>query len=529
MKKQNPEDDPGFKLFTSPYGKQHILTCPQGTVVYKMAEHDDPIALLKHHLHPADSLAGTEQKIREILASNPSVDLKHHRPIQDALGITVISYDRTVLEQPQAPNGDVPLAPNLILPGHLRTQSLYIGGNPGYGKSSLIQNLALYDIRAGRGVCVIDPTGDLVNLLIHHIPQTRVNDTIYFDTDAAIPIDFFSYEDEPEREVLVDELVAIFSLENAPRAKPLLRKVIGTLLDANQHPTIPDKERATFLDILHFIRDKERRDDLLSYCPERRKDWDPWPKESEFEAITYRMIPFTESKTLRTILGAPQPKLNVWEVLQQNNVLLVNLKDTETDLFVGSLIAAKIQQAIFRRRIIPESERTPYYLYIDECQTILKYSEETFDKILTRARKYKLCLAMANQIPQKLPPGIQDSLGTITNLVLFNMDTQNARIFTDRMVPYQIEDLVNLEKFCAVARVGNVVRLIQTPQPLGPSAASSAETIRKRTLENYACDTPAERSKETADGKPDKPDKSETILPGPEPHVPPYQREKKNP
>ena len=525
MKNRNPQGDSSFEFFTGPLREEHVVTCPQGTVVYRLAERDDPVALLKFHLHAADKLRDVERQIREVLSSNPSLDLRQHKSIQESLGITVLSHDRPLREQAHTLDGDVPLAANLVLPGHLRPQSLYIGGNPGYGKSSLIQNLALHDIRAGRGVCVIDPTGDLVSQLIHHVPRSRVNDTIYFDTDAAVPVDFFSYEDDPEREVLVDELVAIFNLETAPRAKPLLRKVIGTLLDSNQHPMIPDKERATFLDILQFIRDRERRDALLSYCPERRSDWEPWPKDSDFEAFAYRMIPFTESKTLRTILGAPKPRLNLWEVLQENKVLLVNLKDTETDLFVGSLIAAKIQQAIFRRRIIPESERTPYYLYIDECQTILKYAEATFDKILTRARKYKLCLAMANQVPQKLPSGIQDALGTIANLVLFNMDGANARVFKHRIAPYEIEALVNLEKFSAVARVGNKVQLIQTARPLGLSSDSSAEIIRKRTLDAYGSEAAPAWSTEARDNRAPKPD---DVSAGKAPNVPPHGFKKKN-
>src|SRR5690348_14395301 len=106
--------------------------------------------------------------------------------------------------------------------GKLRTLSTYIAGNPGTGKSSLIQRMALHDIQKNRGVCVIDPTSDLVNTLIHHIPKHRVKDTIYFDTDNPIPIDFFHYDTPGERRSLVDELVAVFKLEAAPVSEPRL-------------------------------------------------------------------------------------------------------------------------------------------------------------------------------------------------------------------------------------------------------------------------------------------------------------------
>ena len=375
----------------------------------------------------------------------------------------------------------------LIHKGDYRPRSTYICGNPGFGKTSLIQDQALRDIRKGRGVCVIDPTGDLVSRLIHWIPKTRVADAIYFDTDDPISIDFFSYRHPAERQVLTDQLVDIFNLENAPLAKPRLQRIIGTLFDANDNPRIPDENRCTFLDIQTFIEDGKRREQILSYCPDRKAQWENFPKISDLVSIIERMTPFTESPTLKKMLGAKRPQLNIWEVMQKKQVFLVNLKDTPTDLFIGSLIASKFQQAAFGRRYIVESKRTPYYLYIDECNTILGYSAKYFESILLRARKYKLCLTLANQIPEDLPPSIQKKLGTIGTLVLFNLDTNNARIFKDRISPFEIEDLVNLTEFHAICRTRNRVYQIETPAFLGPSPASYAKSIRNRTKHLDGC------------------------------------------
>jgi hypothetical protein len=139
-----------------------------------------------------------------------------------------------------------------------RPLGLYVAGNPGSGKSSLIQQMALQDIRAGRGACVIDPTADLVNRLIHWIPKSRVNDTIYFDTDHPLSIDFFSYRNPAERRILTDQLLDIFQLDNAPISKPRLHRIIGTLFDANENGA-----HCTFLDILKFIENKSFREQTL--------------------------------------------------------------------------------------------------------------------------------------------------------------------------------------------------------------------------------------------------------------------------
>jgi hypothetical protein len=403
---------------------------------------------------------------------------------------------------------------SLIIRGRNRPQGLYIAGNPGFGKSSLIQHLSLQDISAGRGVAVIDPTGDLVNRLIHHIPKARANDTIYFDTDNPVPIDFFSYRNPSERQVLIDQLIDIFQLDTAPISKPRLLKILGTLFDANENPKTPEDKRCTFLDIERFITDKKRREEIIGYAA-RQSTWEYFPKISEFESIIERMAPFTEPGTLRTIFEAKRPKLNIWDVMQEKKVLLVNLKDSPTDLFIGSLICSKFQQATFGRRYVEEPKRTPYYLYIDECQTILKYAAPQFEAILTRARKYKLCLTLANQLPSDLPAPIQNKLGTIGTLYLFNLDSKDARIFKDRIAPYQPEFLTNLLKFHAVVRTNGAVHfLTNTPRPLGSSNASYARYIRKRTRELYTCNSPEESFTEVSSFHDDD------IPPGPEPKIP---------
>ena len=146
-----------------------------------------------------------------------------------------------------------------------RPLSTYICGNPGNGKSSLIQRMVLHDIKRGEGVCVIDPTSDLIDTLINYIPDHRLNDVIYFDTSMPIAIDFFSYGDNPkEKENLIDDLIGIFDLQNAPRAEPFLLSVIYTLFEAKENPRMvtdadaakaagqPDP-RPTFLDISHSL------------------------------------------------------------------------------------------------------------------------------------------------------------------------------------------------------------------------------------------------------------------------------------
>jgi hypothetical protein len=345
--------------------------------------------------------------------------------------------------------------------------------------------MALADIRAGRGVCVIDPTGDLVNRLIHWIPKNRVTDTIFFDTDNPVPIDFFSYRNPAERQVLADQLLNIFDLENAPISRPRLQRILGTLFDANENGG-----DCTFLDILYFIESEKRREQILKLAPHRREQWTTFPKPNDLTSIVERMTPFVESPTLRTMFQ--KAKLNIWDVMANKQVLLVNLKDTPTDLFIGSLVCSKIQQATFGRRYIPEAQRIPYYLYIDECHTIMKYAAQEFEAILTRARKYKLCLIIANQIEKDLPKEIQQKLPLIHTKITFTAP------------------------FRANCVSGRITLPIKTPTFLGGSPASYAEIIKKRTMDSYSCKDSQVFHTESNEPA-EKPD-YDNVKPGPPPH-----------
>ena len=136
---------------------------------------------------------------------------------------------------------------------------------------------------------------------------------------------------------------------------------------------------------------------------------------------------------------------------------LVNLKNTETDNFVASLIISKIRQAIYRRRKQVMSKRVPYYLYIDECDSVLKFAEEDFSEIMLRARKWKLCLTLANPIPGKLPTGILDMLEMIGNKIIFNLKPKQAALVKDEILPFVPEYLMKLERVQALFRTKNEV------------------------------------------------------------------------
>lgn len=379
--------------------------------------------------------------------------------------------------------------------GKNRPLATYVCGNPGTGKSSLLQRMILSDIRANHAVCVIDPTAQLIKTIVGYIPQEHLDRTVYFSTSMPVPLDFFSYRDEDEKDELISDISNIIDLSTAPIAKQYLRKIIQAIFEANANPHI--RRSYTLFDIPKIVLSGEFRETLLSYCaPERAYDFPPILKlqADSVTAIVMRMSRITDSKMMQAILGSRKAQLRISDMISGNKIFLVDLKETENDAMVGSIIAAKIQHAIFARRELENLYAVaPYYLYIDECDVILKFAEERFAAILGRARKFKLCMTLANPIPSDLPPEIERGLGKIGNLVIFNLDAQDARSFKaklgrDRTGTWNVDYLPDTPPFHAFLRTGDLVRYVGTHPYLPVRRNGNADYVRERTLRDYGAD-----------------------------------------
>lgn len=413
-----------------------------------------------------------------------------------------------------------------------REKHLYVPGKTRHGKSTFLMNLAYQDICNGAGVCVLDPKGDLVKHLIHWIPKHRVDDTIYLDLGNPVPIDLMSCENEDEREALVGEIKYLVTqgenVDHAPLMKAVLDDLIHTLLNYNQN--VEPEERATFLDIHQFLENENRRKEILRHVSNQRlkHKWDKLPNERTVISITSRLTSFINSASLTKVFGCPNPSLNVADIMDNRKILLVDLGGTtEPKKILGTLLVAKIRQAAFRRANIRPSERVPFFLFVDEFKN---FQTSDFDEILSFAGGYGLRLTLANQFVGQLEPKITQSIfGNVSNFVVFCISDRDIPHFRGLFPDYELSLLPKLRPWEALYKIGSVTIQKPTPPPLGYSPESYAESIVKRTMDLYACDTARGRSKESADEEPGQRGKAEDIPPGPEPRVPSHPHKKKNP
>jgi hypothetical protein len=305
----------------------------------------------------------------------------------------------------------------------VRTRHLYIPGQSGFGKTSLMANLALDDIEQGEGpVIILDPKGSsegLVERVIKHIPLSLIPDTFYVSLEHPVPIDMMSYRNQFEKNFIRSDI------------KTILRRFSegntwGTTMDdtiINLVPTLLEAEDTTFLDIGRFLESKSRREEILAQVsPERQKYWaeNPVTKES-IGPIKTRMSVFKEPP-IRDIVNTKRGEgISVAEIIENNQILLVDAWPlSEEGLMLCALIMSRIQQAVFRRK--PGEKHSLCMVYADEFH---HYATSGFGTMLTQARSFGLSLCLANQHPGQIKDVFDDVKG-ISSYMMLRVDGEHA-------------------------------------------------------------------------------------------------------
>jgi len=321
-----------------------------------------------------------------------------------------------------------------FIPYSIRDRHVYVIGKSGAGKSTLLAWWAYNDILSNEGgVCVIDPKGDLVELILRFIPEERKTDCIWIDIDDPIPLDFMSCAQGKEQEVVNDLkfilTAGMLDTANAPTLSANIENLLYTLLNANRHPDMPKDKRCTFLDIADFLEDKSRQDFILAHVTDQRlkRCWREELPKADKARILSRINPFIRSTTLSKVFGDPNPRLNMHDVINNNKILLVRVPVMNpSSATYGALLVSKLQQAAFTSaRLQPETK--PFFLYIDEFQNFR--ATEAFEKVLEMARGYRLCLTLANLKLDDLDARVVSALGIISSYILFQLFAKDAPFY----------------------------------------------------------------------------------------------------
>lgn len=343
-----------------------------------------------------------------------------------------------------------------------RRRHFYAIGQTGTGKSVLLQNMIVQDIRNGEGVAVIDPHGELIEKVLELVPRERAEDVIYFnpgDTDYPMGLNMLEYDPKfPEHKTLiVNELLDIFnklfnmSVAGGPMFEQYFRN--ATLL------VMEDPESGnTLLEIERVLADKAFRDFKLSKSKNIVVDtfWKQIAEKAGGEASLANMVPYVVSKfdtflaneIMRPIIAQEKSSFNVREAMDQKKILLLNLSKGRlgelNSSLLGLVMVGKILMAALSRVSMPESERQDFYLYIDEFQNVTTKSIAT---ILSEARKYKLDLIITHQFIGQLEEDIKKAVfGNIGSICSFRIGSDDGEYIEKQFSPVFTEaDLLNID------------------------------------------------------------------------------------
>ncbi len=400
-----------------------------------------------------------------------------------------------------------------------RRRHMYVIGQTGMGKSVFLENLAFQDMCDGRGFAFIDPHGDAVEALLKRMPQERIDDVIYFDpADIEHPVgmNMFEYTTEDQKDFIVQEgismLQSLFDPQNqgffGPRGQHMFRNAALLLMS--------DPAGATFIDIPQCFTDPEFVKSKLKYVTDKAV-YDYWTKEfpasqksnDAGEVITWfssKWGPFIANTIMRNTLGQVKSGFNIREIMDNKKIFLVNLSkgrlgDINANL-LGMIFVMKFQQAAMSRQDIPENERQDFCLYVDEFQN---FATDSFESILSEARKYRLNLIVANQFMTQLTEKIREALlGNVGTIVCGRIGVTDAELMVKAFSPtFTAEDLTKTPNFAAVTKVmmfdmPSAPFTISLPPPMGEPNDELMESLKVYSATKYA-KTRAEVEKEIQD------------------------------
>jgi hypothetical protein len=348
-----------------------------------------------------------------------------------------------------------------------RLRHVYTIGQTGVGKTVLAQNMILQDIQDGHGVCYLDPNGDAAEWILNHIPKERADDVIYFnpaDKERPFGLNMLEWKTPDQRDFLVQESLQIFQKlfdpnqtgMVGPQFEHWMRNAALTLM---AHP-----EGGTIIDIPRIFTDPDFEKDRVKYVtdPVVRSFWEKqmaktadFHKSEMLNYFTSKFGRFMTNDMIRNIIGQNKSSFDFRDVMDGKKILICNLSKGmigEINAFLlGMIIVSKIAMGAFSRQDIPENDRIPFFLYVDEFQNFIT---DVFATILSESRKYKLGLYVTHQYIEQLDEKIRGAVfGNAGTLCAFRIGAADSEVIAKYFDPLKPDDLTTVDKYNMYGRM----------------------------------------------------------------------------
>ncbi len=337
-----------------------------------------------------------------------------------------------------------------------RRRHIYVIGKTGMGKTELLKNMVIQDIKNGNGVGFVDPHGEAAEEILKFVPEDRIKDVVYFNpADIENPIAFNIMEDVDAeyRHLIAGGMMGVFKKiwpdVWSSRMEYILNNAILALLET---------PGSTLLGINRLLADPEWRNEILENVKDSvvkafwLKEFARYSQRYEIEAtaaIQNKIGQFISSPLIRNIIGQEKSTIDIRKIMDEKKILIMNLSKgrvgEDSSRLLGALLVTKLQLAAMSRVDIPEKDRNDFILYIDEFQN---FSTDSFASILSEARKYRLSLVLAHQYINQMEEKVRDAVfGNVGTMITFRVGAEDGEFLEKEFSPeFYTHDLVNLPK-----------------------------------------------------------------------------------
>lgn len=325
----------------------------------------------------------------------------------------------------------------VILPQELRDRHTYVVGKSGSGKTTLLTWMAFQDLHEGRGMAFLSPEAEtLRDELLPYLPPSRVEDVIYFNpADEQCRFSFNPLRKDPGEDVdrkveeVFTSITRVMEGGGSARINQILRQAIYALVE------LPD---TTLLDLPRLLdRDNPGyRKQVISRLEDEqtkrfwKSTYEEFPSNAHVPILT-RLAKFLRPRRVRNVLCRSEEGLDFREMMDSGKVLLCNLSDgllgEDVSQLLGGLIMSELQLAAVGRADTPPNQRRRFYVYLDEFHSFTSHANVSYEKLLSRARKYRLPLTLAHQQTGQLPTDlVREIFGNVSTMVSFLVSRRDA-------------------------------------------------------------------------------------------------------
>jgi type IV secretory pathway TraG/TraD family ATPase VirD4 len=359
-----------------------------------------------------------------------------------------------------------------------RFSHVYIIGQTGTGKSTLLETMVLNDLEHGRGLALIDPHGDLVERVAARVPASRTADTVYLNVpDPAQP-----YGYNPLRRVREDRItlaasgfIEVFKKMWGDawgvRMEHILRNTLLALLERGD---------ATLADVLRVFSDRSFRREIARSVKNEtvraffQKEYDQYSsgyRSDGIAPIQNKVGAFLSDPLLRRVISGADHDLHLRKIMDTGGVLLVNLAKgwlgEDSSSLLGGLLVTTLGLAAYSRADASPNERRDFFVYVDEFQS---FTTLALVNILAELRKYRIGFTIAHQYINQVDPAIRHAIfGNIGTVISFRVGPEDtpvlAQQFGERFAPLDLMQLPNHKIYIKLMIDG------------APSIPFSAETL----------------------------------------------------